>query len=78
MSRAKWKGPYTNYKNLNLKKKILYKNSEIVPQFIGLTFQVYNGKNYVDVTVTEDMINHKFGEFVFTRGKFSFKKKPNK
>lgn len=73
MSRAKWKGPYTNYKNV--KKKILYKNSEIVPQFVGSTFQIYNGKNFVDITITEDMVNHKFGEFVFTRGRFSFKKK---
>jgi small subunit ribosomal protein S19 len=78
MSRTKWKGPYVDYKNLsskNQQKKILHRNSEIVPQFVGLTVQVYNGKNYIDVTITDDMINHKIGEFVFTRGKFSFKKK---
>jgi ribosomal protein S19 len=38
-------------------------------------FQIYNGKSYVDVSITDDMISHKFGEFVFTREKFSFKKK---
>lgn len=78
MSRSKWKGPYFSYKTLNnsnQQKKILNRNSEIVPKFVGLTFQVYNGKNFTDVTVTSDMVNHKFGEFVFTRGKFSFKKK---
>lgn len=76
MSRSKWKGPYTNYKTLEIKKKkIVNRNFEIVPQFVGLTFQIYNGKNFIDVTVTEDMINHKFGEFVPTRGKFSYKKK---
>ena len=78
MSRSKWKGPYFNYqklKNTNEQKNILNKNSEIVPKFVDQNFQIYNGKNYVDILVTSDMINHKFGEFVFTRGKFSFKKK---
>jgi len=78
MSRSKWKGPYFNYqelKNTNKQKNILNKNFEIVPKFIGQTFQIHNGKAYVDILVTSDMINHKFGEFVFTRSKFSFKKK---
>jgi len=78
MGRSKWKGPYFNYKKLNdinEQKNILYKNSEIVPQFVGQTFKIHNGKTYVDILVTNDMINHKFGEFVFTRGKFYFKKK---
>lgn len=76
MSRSKWKGPYFNYKTLNQKQKnTICKNSEILPQFVGETFQVYNGKSYMEILVTNDMINHKFGEFVFTRGKFSFKKK---
>jgi len=77
MGRSKWKGPYFNFKNLNKtnqQKKILDKNSEIVPQFIGKTLQAYNGKTYIEVPVTNDMINHKFGEFLFTRGKFTFKK----
>ena len=77
MSRSKWKGPYFNCKNLNttnLQKNIIDKNSEILPQFIGQTFKIYNGKTYIEVSVTSSMINHKFGEFVFTRGKFSFKK----
>jgi ribosomal protein S19 len=77
MTRSKWKGPYFQNKQLKNKKQknILYKNSEIVPNFVGKTFQIYNGKSYVEVLVTSDMIHHKFGEFVFTRGKFSFKKK---
>jgi small subunit ribosomal protein S19 len=79
MSRSKWKGPYFNYKNFNTNSKkqktIIHKNSEIVPQFIKQTFQIYNGKSYVNVSITDDMISHKFGEFIFTREKFSFKKK---
>jgi ribosomal protein S19 len=35
----------------------------IVPQFVGLRFQVHNGKDYVDVDITEDMVGHKLGEF---------------
>ena len=54
---------------------IISRNSEIVPQFLGLTFNIHNGKNYTELTVTKDMISHKFGEFSFTRAKFAFKKK---
>ena len=46
MARSKWKGPYCDIEKLknNKQTNILYKNSEIVPKFIGKTFQVYNGK----------------------------------
>jgi small subunit ribosomal protein S19 len=43
------------------------RRSTILPQFVGLTFGVYNGKKFVPVLVTEDMIGHKFGEFSPTR-----------
>jgi small subunit ribosomal protein S19 len=86
MSRAKWKGPFVNTKNLNelnliKKQEHLKKNAAIsrdcaiIPSFIGLTFNVYNGKNYSELTVNEHMVGHKFGEFNFTRAKFVFKKK---
>lgn len=89
MSRAKWKGPFINTKDLNelklikkqeyLKKNfIISRNSEIIPSFIGLIFNVYNGKSYSELTVNEHMVGHKFGEFSFTRAKFSFKKKKSK
>jgi small subunit ribosomal protein S19 len=39
------------------------RRSTILPQFVGLTFGVYNGRKFVPVLVTEDMIGHKFGEF---------------
>ena len=39
----------------------------IVPEFIGHTFQVHNGRTFNDVFVTEDMVGHKLGEFSITR-----------
>ena len=39
------------------------RRSVILPQFVGLTFGVHNGKKHVPVLVTEDMVGHKFGEF---------------
>jgi small subunit ribosomal protein S19 len=81
MTRSKWKGPYSRIINKSTKKHlnlIAHRNSEILPKFIEKTFNVYNGKTYTKVTVTEEMINHKFGEFAFTRTKFTFKKKNKK
>ncbi|MSQ90079.1 MAG: 30S ribosomal protein S19 [Phycisphaerales bacterium] len=39
----------------------------IVPEFVGTTFQVHNGRAFIDVFVTEDMVGHKLGEFSMTR-----------
>lgn len=85
MSRSKWKGPYINSQHLkevnSIKKQHVYlmsRNSEIIPKFLGLSFKIHNGKDYSEVTITDSMIGHKFGEFVFTRAKFSFKKKKSK
>ncbi|GAB4384580.1 MAG: 30S ribosomal protein S19 [Phycisphaerales bacterium] len=39
----------------------------IVPEFVGFTFQVHNGRHFLDVFVTEDMVGHKLGEFALTR-----------
>jgi small subunit ribosomal protein S19 len=91
MSRSKWKGPFVNlqsFSNSTHIKKQYYgtdknvtkisRNSEILPAFLGLTFQIHNGKSYNEILVDEDMIGHKFGEFSFTRAKFVFKKKKKK
>ena len=87
MSRAKWKGPYVE-KNLiktffNKKKLNNYtievtttsRSSTIIPNFIGSFFNIYNGKTFSKVQITENMIGRKLGEFSPTRKKFSFKKK---
>ena len=85
MNRVKWKGPYINNKLLKKIENTIYssknvikttsKNSIIVPKFIGLTFQIYNGKTFVTIKIIEEMINHKFGEFINTRKQFSYKRK---
>ncbi|MDB2487801.1 ribosomal protein S19 family protein, partial [Alphaproteobacteria bacterium] len=41
--------------------------STILPQFVGLTFGVHNGQKHIPVSVTEDMVGHKFGEFAPSR-----------
>ena len=80
MSRIIWKGPYVNekiYQNIVEKKPILIcsRNLIITPNLIGLNFLVYNGIKLLKIKVVENMIGHKFGEFSFTRKKFSYKKK---
>ena len=47
--------------------KIWSRRSTILPQFVGLTFGVYNGQKHIPVMVTEEMVGHKFGEFSPTR-----------
>jgi small subunit ribosomal protein S19 len=47
--------------------KIWSRRSTILPQFVGLTFGVYNGHKFLPVLVTENMVGHKFGEFAPTR-----------
>ncbi|KAK1732062.1 ribosomal protein S19 (mitochondrion) [Skeletonema marinoi] len=88
MSRVKWKGPYVKNKLLdNIKNSIsvykndiktAYKSSVILPKFIGLTIQVYNGKAFITIKIVEEMVGHKLGEFVLTRKQFSYKKTKNK
>ncbi|MGQ3674181.1 30S ribosomal protein S19 [Xanthobacter sp. TB0139] len=78
MTRSVWKGPFVD--RYLLKKaeaaqastrrdvvKIWSRRSTILPQFVGITFGVYNGQKHVPVAVTEDMIGHKFGEFAPSR-----------
>jgi small subunit ribosomal protein S19 len=43
------------------------RRSTILPEFVGLTFAIHNGKKFLPVFVTEDMVGHKFGEFSPTR-----------
>ena len=47
--------------------KIWSRRSTIIPDFIGLTFAVHNGRKFYPVYVTEQMVGHKFGEFALTR-----------
>ena len=78
MARSIWKGPFVDA--YLLKKadkarasgksdviKIWSRRSTILPQFVGLTFGVYNGHKHIPVSVTEEMIGQKFGEYSPTR-----------
>jgi len=78
MARSIWKGPFVDgyvlKKAENAKAsgkseviKIWSRRSTILPQFVGLTFAVYNGKEHIPVNVTEEMIGQKFGEYSPTR-----------
>jgi len=74
MSRSSKKGPYIDQRLLKKvqagdKKtiKTWARNSSISPEMVGFTFQVHNGKQHVDVFVSENMVGHKLGEFAPTR-----------
>ena len=78
MSRSSYKGPYIDEK---LMKKVVAqksgtgrtpiktwaRRSQIAPEFVGHTFMVHQGKNFVSVFVTEGMVGHRLGEFAPTR-----------
>ena len=78
MARAVWKGPFveeslikkvdkvkteTNKKPI----KTWSRKSTIIPDFVGISFLIYNGKKFIPITVSEDMVGHKLGEFAPTR-----------
>ena len=78
MSRSVWKGPFVDIILIKKAEKVSAsgwkeviktwsRRSTIIPQFVGLTFGVYNGHKFVPVSVTENMVGHKLGEFSPTR-----------
>lgn len=79
MARSVKKGPFVDYKLMRMaeatikegnKGKVIKtwsRRSVIIPEFIGLTFAVHNGKKFIPVFVTDNMIGHKLGEFSLTR-----------
>lgn len=78
MKRSNWKGPF--FKKLVLTKKLplLPRNYEITSKIVGLTCNIHSGRTLVKLTIVNEMIGHKVGEFVPTREKFVFKKKKKK
>ena len=78
MARSTWKGPFVDLHLLRKAEaaqesgarapiKTWSRRSTILPQFVGLTFNLYNGRKFVSVSVNEDMVGHKLGEFAPTR-----------
>ncbi|KAG5518569.1 hypothetical protein PMAC_002965 [Pneumocystis sp. 'macacae'] len=74
-ARSLWKGPNFASFSMSLSKvskdsppiKTQERSCTILPSFVGLRFLVHNGKNYVNVLITEEMVGHKLGEFSPTR-----------
>jgi small subunit ribosomal protein S19 len=78
MARSVWKGPFVDLyllkkaetaqeENSRSPIKTWSRRSTILPQFVGLTFSVYNGQKFIPVTVNEEMVGQKLGEFAPTR-----------
>ena len=78
MARSTKKGPFVDEHLMNKvkkanesgKKEVIKtwsRRSTIYPEFIGHTFAVHNGKEFIPVYITEDMVGHKLGEFALTR-----------
>lgn len=80
MKRSRWKGVYVKPEQAKETSTTLRvsRNSTIIPKFSGQTFKVHNGKSFREITVTKEMLSHKFGEFSKTRAEFAFKKKKKK
>ncbi len=84
MTRSLWKGPFSDMslspfsENKNTHQKIWSRRSVILPQFIGKQFMIHNGKTFIPLKVTPDMVGHKMGEFATTRKKAIHKKKGKK
>lgn len=77
MSRSLKKGPFVNEKLLKKVEKMSRgdkkpiktwaRSSTVIPEFVGITFLIHNGKKFIPVFVTENMVGHKLGEFSPTR-----------
>ena len=78
MARSVWKGSFVDLHLLKKAEtaqdqgarapiKTWSRRSTVLPQFVGLTFNVYNGQKFIPVSVNEDMVGHKLGEFAPTR-----------
>tara|TARA_B100000700_G_C14889756_1_gene782174 strand:- start:520 stop:906 length:387 start_codon:yes stop_codon:yes gene_type:complete len=78
MSRSIWKGPFVDpslikkvdkLKNQANKSpiKTWSRKSTIIPEFVGVSFLIYNGKKFIPIKISEEMVGHKLGEFAPTR-----------
>ena len=78
MSRSVWKGPFVDPSLINKVEKLKNqtnkapiktwsRKSTIIPDFVGFSFLIYNGRKFIPLTISEDMVGHKLGEFAPTR-----------
>ena len=76
MTRSLWKGPFCEIPDTL--QRIWSRRSVILPHFIGNQVTIHNGKSFITLKITEDMVGHKLGEFAMTRRKALHKKKLKK
>jgi len=78
MARSVWKGPFVHPSLLKKIDKIKSgepkrpiktwsRNSTVIPDFVGHSFLIHNGKSFIPITISEEMVGHKLGEFSATR-----------
>ena len=78
MSRSVWKGPFVDPSLIKKVKKLKAqanptpiktwsRKSTIIPEFVGISFLIYNGKKFIPIKISEEMVGHKLGEFSPTR-----------
>ena len=78
MSRSIWKGPFVDPSLLKKVEKIKdqtnktpiktwSRKSTIIPEFVGISFLIHNGKKFIPIKISEEMVGHKLGEFSPTR-----------
>jgi len=78
MSRSIWKGPFVDPSLLKKVEKLKSQNKlmpiktwsrkcTIIPEFVGVSFLIYNGKKFIPIKISEEMVGHKLGEFSPTR-----------
>ena len=78
MARSVWKGPFVEESLMRKVEKIKNdpnrkpiktwsRKSTIIPDFVGFSFLIYNGKKFIPIKISEEMVGHKLGEFAPTR-----------
>ena len=78
MSRSVWKGPFVDPSLIKKVEKLKAqtnptpvktwsRKSTIIPEFVGISFLIYNGKKFIPIKISEEMVGHKLGEFSPTR-----------
>ena len=69
MTRSVWKGPFVHPSLLKKIDKLKESSNKkpIIPDFVGHSFMIHNGKSFIPITISEEMVGHKLGEFAPTR-----------
>lgn len=83
LRRSAWKGPHVvplpiaHAQKTGTPIRTNARSCTILPQFVGLKFEIHNGKEYVEVEISDEMVGSKLGEFAATRKRFNYKYSKN-